>query len=202
MSGPTHDQQQRWDKKYANAKPVSSAAACEVLRSNLHLLPPAGTALDLACGLGGNALLLAERGLSVTACDISAAGLNTLAQTAKTRDLPITTLQRDIEQDGLSEVQFDVICVSRYLHRPLCPGILAALKPGGLLFYQTFCEEKPATVGPVSPNFVLRTNELLRLFAGLRLRYYQECGPLGNTAAGNRSEALYIGQCQTEAKSV
>ena len=202
MSAAANDQQQRWDKKYADAKPVTSAAACEVLRSNLHLLPAKGTALDLACGLGGNALLLAEQGLTVTACDISPAGLRTLAQTAKSHNLPLTTRQRDIEQDGLGEEQFDVICVSRYLHRPLCPAILAALKPGGLLFYQTFCEEKPATVGPNRPDFVLRTTELLTLFAGLRLRYYQECGPLGNPAAGNRSEALFIGQRQTRKKRV
>ncbi|MFT5575595.1 MAG: tellurite methyltransferase, partial [Bermanella sp.] len=134
------DQQQRWDTKYAAAVCVSSTAACEVLRSNLHLLPAQGRALDLACGLGANALLLAEQGLRVTARDISSVGLSTLERSAKASGLAIVSEQRDIEHNGVGGGQFDVICVSRYLHRPLCAAISRALNPGGLLFYQTFCE--------------------------------------------------------------
>ncbi len=188
------DQEQRWDTKYAQAKPLTSAAACEVLRGNLRLLPQQGRALDIACGLGANALLLAERGLQVTACDISAVGLGILQEAAQSSNLIITTEQRDIEREGLGEGQFEVICVSRYLHRPLCTDIARALKPGGLLFYQTFCESKPAGIGPSSCNFILRTNELLSLFSGLTLRYYAEFGQLGDLSIGNRNEALYIGQ--------
>ena len=186
--------QQRWDSRYSAATAVSSAAACEVLRRNLALLPREGRALDLACGLGGNSLLLAEHGLQVTACDISPVALQSLEQTARSSALPVVTLQRDIEQQGLGPEQFDVICVSRYLHRPLCPAIMAALKPGGLLFYQTFCAEKAEGTGPSNPAFILCTNELLTLFAGLRLRYYCEYGRQGDISAGNRQEALYVGQ--------
>lgn len=189
-----HPPQQKWDEKYAGLDGVTGSAACQVLRHNLHLLPMQGQALDLACGLGGNALLLAERGLQVTACDISPVALQTLEGAAKAANLPVVTVLRDIEGDGLTGETYDVICVSRFLHRPLCADIAAALKPGGLLFYQTFCEEKLAGQGPGSPNFVLYTNELLRLFASLKLRYYQEIGQLGDVGTGNRSEALFIGQ--------
>lgn len=193
MSGNTR-QQQRWDERYARANPVTSAAACEVLRLNQHLLPEQGSALDLACGLGGNALLLAERGLQVTASDISAVGLQVLATAAEASGLTITTQHRDIEQQGLGSEQFDVICVSRYLHRPICAHITSALKLGGLLFYQTFCEEKDDGVGPNNAEFVLRTNELLSLFENLTLRYYRESGRLGDRQPGHRHEALFIGQ--------
>ncbi len=189
------DQDQGWDAKYSRAEPLTSAAACEVLRSNLHLLPRQGQALDIACGLGANALLLAERGLRVTACDISGVGLGILQGSAQSSNLVIATEQRDIEREGLGEGQFEVICVSRYLHRPLCAEIVRALKPGGLLFYQTFCESKPAGLGPSNRDFILRTNELLSLFTGLTLRYYVELGQLGDVSTGNRNEALYIGQC-------
>jgi 2-polyprenyl-3-methyl-5-hydroxy-6-metoxy-1,4-benzoquinol methylase len=47
-----------------------------VLAENEHLLPPGGgRALDLACGLGGNAVFLARRGFEVDAVDISEVGI-------------------------------------------------------------------------------------------------------------------------------
>lgn len=189
-------QQEKWDRQYA-ARPAATARdACTVLHHNLHLLPARGEALDLACGQGGNALLLAEQGLTVTACDISAVALETLTRSAAASGLTIKSWQRDIEHEGLGAEQYDVICVSRYLHRPLCADIAGALKPGGLLFYQTFCEEKPGESGPGNPAYILKTNELLSLFAELTLRFYAECGPLGDPARGNRSEALFVGQRQ------
>ena len=53
----TNPDQARWDQRYRETS--SEPQAARVLSDNLRLLPAAGTALDLACGLGGNALLLA-----------------------------------------------------------------------------------------------------------------------------------------------
>jgi 2-polyprenyl-3-methyl-5-hydroxy-6-metoxy-1,4-benzoquinol methylase len=66
---------QKWDRIYRNWKaPFPGAAA--VLAENEHLLPPGGgRALDLACGLGGNAVFLARRGFEVDAVDISEVGI-------------------------------------------------------------------------------------------------------------------------------
>lgn len=174
-----HPQQRKWDGKYADAPAPTSAGACAVLRDNTHLLPAKGLALDLACGLGANALLLAEHGLAVEARDISIVALEKLQSAAA--GLAIQTRHSDIETDGLPLAHYDVICVSRFLHRPLCPALISALKPGGLLFYQTFCEHKPADCGPNSPAFLLSDNELLTLFAGLRLCYYREDGGAGDS---------------------
>ena len=62
-------EQDKWDRRYSD--PANEARAAQVLSDNLHLLPTQGTALDLACGLGGNALLLARQGLTVEAWDLS-----------------------------------------------------------------------------------------------------------------------------------
>src|SRR3569623_483484 len=53
--------QDRWDARYREAGLPGAPAT--VLLENAHLLPREGTALALACGLGANALLLAEREL-------------------------------------------------------------------------------------------------------------------------------------------
>jgi hypothetical protein len=71
---------------------------------------------------------------------------------------------------------------------------MAALKPGGLLFYQTFTRNKLDQQGPSNPDYLLASNELLRLFKPLNVVFYQEYAKLGDVRFGNRNEACFIGQ--------
>ena len=86
-----------------------------------------------------------------------------------------------------------MIVVSRFLHRPSLPALAQALRPGGLLFYQTFNRNKPAG-GPSSPDFLLEPGELPEVFSNLTLRVYQEYGRAGDLNEGNRHETLFVGQ--------
>ncbi|MEH6548573.1 MAG: class I SAM-dependent methyltransferase [Pseudomonadales bacterium] len=185
-------QQGQWDSRFENA--TEPGTPCTVLADNLHLLTKPAVALDLACGLGANALLLAEQGLDTHARDISTVALGKLQQFCSSRDLTITTQQQDIEQSSLEENRFDVIVISHFLYRPLCEKLIAALKPGGLIFYQTFTTQKPADRGPSSEKFLLAPNELLSLFSPLRVVFYRENGKIGDNAAGDRYCAQFIGQ--------
>ena len=56
----------KWNCIYSHSNQTRYPAV-QVLTENDFLLPITGTALDLACGLGGNAIFLAELGLAVTA---------------------------------------------------------------------------------------------------------------------------------------
>jgi len=71
---------------------------------------------------------------------------------------------------------------------------MAALTTGGLLFYQTFTRDKLDRQGPGNPDFLLASNELLRLFAPLTLIFYQEYARIGDLQRGDRNEARFIGQ--------
>ena len=51
------------------------------------------TALDLGCGVGRNALFLAEHGLAVQAIDGSAAGLTVARETAQARSISLDLRQ-------------------------------------------------------------------------------------------------------------
>lgn len=184
--------QRKWDTNYLNSACIPEAA--EVLRINRHLLPETGKALDLACGLGGNALLLAEQGLSVDAWDISEVALAKLQEKADSRRFQIATRQCDITANSFPHEEYDVIVVSRFLDRSLSDAIMAALKPEGLLFYQTFIRNKPDQQGPRNPDYLLECNELLALFCPLSLVYYQEYDGIGDLRHGNRNEAYFIGQ--------
>ena len=183
--------QAKWDAIYRQALPVSAAG---VLSAHQYLLPTQGQALDLACGLGANALLLAKAGLSVDAWDISAVALQNLRRQAAAQHCEINTRQCNISANLLPVEAYDVIVISRFLDRTLCNAIMAGLKPAGLLFYQTFTRNKLDRTGPNNPDYLLASQELLRLFAPLTLVFYQEYARIGNLQYGDRNEACFIGQ--------
>ncbi|WFP49351.1 methyltransferase domain-containing protein [Methylomonas sp. EFPC3] len=184
--------QNKWDAIYRNA--TAAPAAAELLANHLHLLPRQGKALDLACGLGGNALLLAGSGLSVDAWDVSSVALDKLRHYADRQSLSINTRHCQIGSESLAEHRYDVIVICRFLDRTLCNAIMAALNPGGLLFYQTFTRDKLDQHGPSNPDYLLARNELLQLFQPLSVVFYQEYARIGDTRLGNRNEACFIGQ--------
>jgi SAM-dependent methyltransferase len=63
-----------WDERYGAAETVWGAAPNRWVEQEVADLKP-GTALDLGCGEGRNAVWLAERGWRVIAVDFSAVGL-------------------------------------------------------------------------------------------------------------------------------
>jgi SAM-dependent methyltransferase len=186
---------QKWDDAYRDAD-YSGATAAQVLTDNLHLLPVEGDALDLACGRAGNAQLLAQQDLSVDAVDFSTILLEGLSSFVKEQRLNINCIQRDIESDGLSDKKYDVIVVSYFLNRELFSEIIDALKPNGLLFYQTWSQLAVDDSGPGNPKFRLEAGELLKLCASMRVLLYSENGRQGKVTRGLRNEALIIAQKQ------
>jgi len=156
---------EKWNRRYEAAQVPGKA--CAVLHDYRYLLPRQESScvvLDLACGLGGNALYLAHQGFETHAWDISEAAIVKLEQEAQTQKLTLHAQVRDVLQQPPEPGSFDVIVVSRFLERSLSEAVMAALKPGGLLFYQTFVQDKDPSVGPSNSHFLLQPNEL-RCFA-------------------------------------
>jgi SAM-dependent methyltransferase len=183
----------KWNAIYQQAADVQSLPI-SVLTENAFLLPNKGTALDLACGLGGNALFLAARGLTTTAWDISQVACSILKKKANLLNLEIEVHTLKINVKSLVDCQFDVIVISRYLDRSLCHGLINALNPGGLLYYQTYCREKTSQQGPNNPEYLLADNEFLGLFSPLKVVLFRENGKIGDDPAlGLRNEAQFIG---------
>ena len=168
--------------------------AVQVLTENDFLLPQTGAALDVACGLGGNAIFLAEQGLSVTAWDVSSVAIGKLTAYAVQKGLNVNACQQKITANSFKEYSFDVIVVSRFLDRTLSDAIIGALKPDGLLFYQTFTREKTSPRPPNNPDYLLGCSELLALFSPLRVIFYRENALIGEQLRGLRNEAQFIGQ--------
>jgi SAM-dependent methyltransferase len=137
-------------------------------------LVPSGEVLDLACGSGRHARLLAALGHPVLALDRDPAAL------AACTGPGITTLQHDLEAEGaawpFAPARFTGIVVTNYLHRPLLGQMLASLAPDGVLIYETFAQGNEAYGKPSNPAFLLAPAELLALAesAGLHVIAYED----------------------------
>jgi len=181
----------RWNGRWQQ-RAYADSPVIDVLERYAHLLPADGEALDLACGLGTSALFLAERGLDATGWDYADTAIERLREEAARRNLRVTAEVRDVVNTPMPVLAFDVIVVTRFLERDLCTSIAAALRPGGLLFYQSFVRDKASGRGPDDELFRLAPNELLRLFPTLEVLVYRDEGTAGNTMQGFRDEAMLV----------
>jgi SAM-dependent methyltransferase len=132
-----------------------------------------GPVLDLACGSGRHARLLAGLGFAVVAVDRDADAI------LKLQAVPgITATQFDLEGDAwpLAGRSFAGIVVTNYLWRSRLPDVLAMLAPDGVLIYETFMLGNEAYGKPSNPDFLLHPGELREvvLAAGLREIAFEE----------------------------
>jgi SAM-dependent methyltransferase len=138
------------------------ADAADWLVANAALLPAPGVALDVACGRGRNALWLAAQGFVVDALDRDEEAIAGLRADAAARGLPVRAAVADLEipTPDLGCDRYDVIAVFNYLHRPLLPHLIAALRPGGVMVYETFTRAQARRGKPTNPAFLLEPGEL------------------------------------------
>ncbi len=166
------------------------------LVEQLHRLPK-GHALDVAAGHGRHSLFLALHGFQVDAVDRDEIALAQLSSSAQRHaHMTITTKVLDLElsapyEPHLGEEVYDVILVFFYLHRPLFPAIIHALKPGGVLVYETFTiDNHRYHHHPKRREFCLSPNELLHLTSSLRVLHYDEGAHVG----GDGADRVYTSQ--------
>lgn len=162
------------------------ANASSWVRANLDLLPPGGSALDVACGAGRDARFLAASGWRVRAVDRDAVKIASLAETAATLGLDLRAEVLDLETAlvDLGDAAYELIVVLRYLHRPLFPALRRALRPGGLLLYETFTVDQAARGRPTNPDFLLRHGELDELVGPLEILRERDGEVDGEMVAG------------------
>jgi SAM-dependent methyltransferase len=128
------------------------------------------TVLDVAGGTGRHARVFASQGCQVTLVDISAAALSQARQITG-----VEVMQADLESAPwpFQAAQFDAVVVTNYLWRPRFENLLASLKPGGLLIYETFASGQETIGRPSRPEFLLEPGELLQRCEALHVLAYE-----------------------------
>jgi tellurite methyltransferase len=170
---------EKWNERYSAASSAFPETPAEWLvehRSLLDRYAAGAPALDVACGDGRNSRYLASLGFEVDALDVSNVVIDRLSAAALTLDLSVRPRVVDLEETGvLASDRYDVVVNLNYLQRSLFDAIARALRPGGLLFFETFARPHVNELGHrFRPEFVLGANELLRSFPGLHVLHYFE----------------------------
>jgi tellurite methyltransferase len=167
------DMRTKWNERWRER--IDRPAEPDPWLCKVFPLLPGGKALDLASGKGRNALFLAEKGMSVTALDISEEALEQLAKEAGHRGLKVEILRIDLEADTrLPRDSFDVVLDFFFLYRPLFPQLLQAVRQGGVAVVRTFSRAGFFPGGPGNPEFVLHPGELLETFKGWEVLCHEE----------------------------
>ena len=164
----------KWNEKFQNDDyPEEPAGPVK----RFYHLAPGKKALDIAAGKGRNAVFLSHKGFSVDAVDISDVGLAHFAGKYPT----ITPVCADLDQFVITPDRYDLILNIKFLNRRLFPYIREGLKPGGILIFHTLLtSDGTETSRKHHRDYLLRKNELLHAFLGMRIIYYKEGGGTGS----------------------
>jgi SAM-dependent methyltransferase len=160
----------RWNDRYRNKTEESLRGPHGFLVESAPYLPARGLALDAAMGLGGDAGFLLERGLRVVGVDISEVAV----RRARARRPGLLAVVADLTRFALPAETFDLILNFYYLQRDLWPQYRRALKPGGVLVFETLTREMLAQMPEAAPAYLLAPGELRAAFGDWEVLAYRE----------------------------
>lgn len=179
----------RWNTRHEGAEPdvVVPSGFVDVV----DLIPRKGTALDVACGVGGGALWLARRGLDVLAVDGSDVAISVARRAASRLWLEERCRfeLHDLDLGLPSGPPVDLITCHLFSAPGLDSELFDRLRPGGVLAITVLSE-----VGGDTGPFRVHPGELLDRLTGLDVRHHREgegiatavavaTGPAGPNAA-------------------
>jgi SAM-dependent methyltransferase len=172
---------ERWQERH-RVQPERAAPSPFVARFVAQIAYGArgGRALDLACGAGRHAALLAQHGFRTVALDHASAACHRVVAELTEVDAVVA----DAAALPLRAASFTVIVVTLFLDRSVLPGLITLLAPGGVLLVETFLVAQHEATGHPRRDFCLEPGELVHLCTGdsARLLEARE-GPI-TTASG------------------
>ena len=172
------DPREFWNHRYALPGWAYGTAPNDFLRAVASQLE--GPVLCLGEGEGRNAVFLAQRGLEVTAIDLSPKALEKAQQLATERGVRITTQEADLADFDLGTAKWGAIAsiwchLPPWLRQRVHRDVVRALRPGGLVVVEAYTPAQLAfeTGGPKSLDLLFDPNALGEDFAGLTFERFE-----------------------------
>ncbi len=163
---------ERWNRILTSPKPMFNVAPNAFLVEMTKGLKP-GRALDVGMGQGRNTIYLAQQGWDSVGFDPADRAVAAAQDQAAKLGVKITTHVARAEDFDWGTAQWDLIVLSYVGAREYVGKVLAALRPGGMLVVEGFHRDATKTQ-PIGGAVVFDTNELLKLFDGLRVLRYED----------------------------
>lgn len=176
MSGNTHQHGHHpdaddWDERYGDDQMWSGHPNEQLVVEVSEL--PAGTALDVGCGEGADAIWLAERGWRVTGIDVSARALGRAARAAEMAGADVDW--RAVGLADLNEADVAAYDLVIAFYPALIRGdgtiietLLRTVAPGGtlLVVHHAFVDLERAREHGFDPDDYVRHQDLLAALTG------------------------------------
>jgi SAM-dependent methyltransferase len=162
----------RWNRMLTSEKPTFNTDPNAFLVEMVKGRKP-GTALDVGMGQGRNAIYLAQQGWDVTGFDPAEKAVAQAQATATKLGVKLNTVVQGSEDFPFGENKWDLIVLSYVGFRDEIEKIVRAMKPGGIVVVEGFHRDVTRT-NSVGGGVVFDSNELLKLFAGLRVLRYED----------------------------
>jgi SAM-dependent methyltransferase len=141
----------------------------------LRLVAAPARALDVAMGRGRHATALARAGFRTFGVDLAFDAVRDAVARAAADGFPVRGWCADLTRSPLPRERFELVLVTRFLHRDLFASIRQAVVPAGIVLYETFTVNQRAHgTGPTSPDHLLRPGELRDRFDGFEVLFYEE----------------------------
>ena len=135
------------------------------------LIRPGGRVLDVACGQGRHTRYLSSLGFAVVGVDRDETALAALREID---GVEIHVADIEAKPWPFAPGGFDGVVVTNYLHRPLFPDLVGALRSGGVLICETFALGNERYGRPSNPAFLLRPDELLHSLEPLAVVAFEQ----------------------------
>jgi SAM-dependent methyltransferase len=172
MNGKTNpaDDRVRWTERYDSNVGAHDIPSAWVVRACARIAPGV-TVIDIAAGSGRHSEPLAQLGHHVIAIDF----VELAVRRAVARHPRIHGLVASVWELPLGRGSADAVLCTNFLERAFFPELVALLKPGGVLIYETYTTDHRKLVeagrarAPRSADYLLAPGELPRLVAPLEI---------------------------------
>jgi 2-polyprenyl-3-methyl-5-hydroxy-6-metoxy-1,4-benzoquinol methylase len=163
---------ERWNRILTAQQPAFNTSPNAFLVAVTKGLKP-GRALDVGMGQGRNTIYLAQQGWESVGFDPAGRAVEAARAHAEKLGVKITTQVARAEDFDWGQAKWDLIVLSYVGAREFASNVVRALRPGGMVVVEGFHRDATKTRS-IGGAVVFDTNELLKVFAPLRVVRYED----------------------------